>query len=353
MKLQITKLFGIMLSNCFSDQKNTIQRKNQNKTRKMHILKTLGAGLLSLTASVFIIAQEYIPFPTENAHWNIYFEYGVGPWGTMISIDTFLLRYSLEGDTIINDKSYIQVIKETGDTINPHKEIIGALREDSMRIYYQGEDYLGERSDMDILLYDFSRSVNDTIYHFFLKPELNYLNSVIVNIDSVWVGIGYRKRYEIEARFLHSMHQTEYWIEGIGSIRNGLFGHIITSIPTCEYHYYWEHVCYKDQYIEFVNPNFTSCYPAKFFTGITDHHNNSSKVVAFPNPVGSVIHIRNIEQSSCLVNIYCNNGTLIYTKTHFPAGQQIEIKTDLAPGVYILELLKVNGDVISLHTFIR
>jgi hypothetical protein len=208
-----------------------------------------------LSAIAIIQAQDYVPFPTENAHWNIYLEYG----GQDSPPDTFLIMYTLGGDTVINSKKYTQLRRERDDTAELSNEYHGVLRKDEKKIYYLGDDYFNTNklSQYEILLYDFSAELYDTIIHVAEHPQFQ---SIIINIDSVFVGSSYRKRYEINSS-QNFIHPTEYWIEGIGSVTNGLLGHI-TSIPTCCYHY-WEHVCFKDTGIEYVNPNFDSCNAEK------------------------------------------------------------------------------------------
>ena len=237
-----------------------------------------------LTTAVILNAQEYVPFPTNDAQWNIYLEYGAHDLNPLVSI----LRYSLGGDTTLNSNSYKMILRELGDSLNPMTEYIGALREEEMKIYYQGLDYLYNEhiNDSEILLYDFTKKVNDTIIHISESP---HFISIIIDIDSVLIGSEYRKRYEINSS-TNYLHQTEYWIEGIGSITNGLLGHV-TDIPTC-CHYFWEHICYKDQVVELVNPNFNSCYSDRRITNIINPIFNNSKLKVYPNPTTGQFYIR-------------------------------------------------------------
>ena len=163
-------------------------------------MRTLLVIFIVLTSVIIIDAQDYIPFPTMEAHWNIYLEYGAHDLNPEVS----LLRYSIGGDTTLNNYSYKQIIRELGDLLNPLTEYIGALREEEKKIYYQGFDYLYNEHihDNEILLYDFTKKVNDTINHIAESP---HFQSIIIGIDSVLVGSGYRKRYEINSstNYLH------------------------------------------------------------------------------------------------------------------------------------------------------
>jgi hypothetical protein len=72
-----------------------------------------------------VLGQKYFPFPTENARWHIYLlttcENDSPP-------DTFLLRYALHGDTVINDHTYSKLCLETGAIADPVIEPVGAQK---------------------------------------------------------------------------------------------------------------------------------------------------------------------------------------------------------------------------------
>jgi hypothetical protein len=85
---------------------------------------------LFLIAAISVGAQKYIPFPTENAQWNIHYKVSDG-----IVIESIILCYSLQGDTIINEKSYKKLYLKTGTSDLPLMKLKGAIREENKRIY--------------------------------------------------------------------------------------------------------------------------------------------------------------------------------------------------------------------------
>ncbi|MCK4920278.1 MAG: T9SS type A sorting domain-containing protein [Bacteroidales bacterium] len=207
-----------------------------------------------LFATIFFISpmvegQDYIPFPTQNASWNIYLE---STCENDSPTDTFLLRYSILGDTTINEKTYHKLVLEKGDTINPTLEPIGGIREEGKKVYFYGQGFLRNDPGEELLLYDFNVQIGDTIKHSSDGPW----KSIVLDIDSIQIGDHYRKRYKVDNGWIY--HNPDYIIEGIGSVLNGLLGHI-SDIPTCGTHY-WEHVCFREnEQILYLNPNYLDC----------------------------------------------------------------------------------------------
>ncbi len=205
-------------------------------------------------------AQEYYPFPTEDAYWNIYLlttcENDSPP-------DTFLLRYTLQGDTTINEIAYKKLCLIRGNAGNPVYEAVGGLREEGKSIYYVGQGFLGSDLGEEMLLYDFTTQVGDTIQH----SANGLFRSIVLEIDSIPIYGEYRKRYKIDNGWFY--HNPDYIVEGIGSIQNGLLGHI-SDIPLCGTHY-WEHVCFREKVnIQYLNPSFIDCNASVLTNSILD-----------------------------------------------------------------------------------
>ena len=269
------------------------------------MLRSIISPVLFLLVTIPSVAQKYFPFPTENAYWNIHFEsgrYADPP-------DTLLIRYTLGEDSIVNAVSYIKLIEEQGDTVNPTRSVIGLLTEIDKKIYYRGTGILSYPEYDSLLLYDFTGKIGDTIFH----SSLEDFRSVILDIDSVIVGDEYRKRYQVDCskNIIHS--PTDYWIEGIGSILNGPIG-FISAVPTG--YVFWELICYHDQLVEYVNPRFESCFPEYLFSGIGNTSIFESSVEVYPNPCTDILHF----------NIGGNSGKLEYTVTVYDIIGNLIIK---------------------------
>ena len=179
-----------------------------------------------LTFTIGLKSQNYFPFPVENVNWNVYYR-GTCHDGPP---DTVLLRYAIHGDTTINEVDYKKLCLESGDTINPTVKSIGGIREENKKIFYHGWTILSSTNDKEYLLYDFTKQTGDTIKH---NPQ-GWFYSVILDIDSILIDGTYRKRYEVDNVWFYQ--NPDYIIEGIGSVKNGLLGHI-SDIPTCGTHF--------------------------------------------------------------------------------------------------------------------
>lgn len=241
--------------------------------------------LLSLFTALFVIfqntlkSQEYIPFPDSNAIWSEVFT-----WLQPFEIITY--QYGILGDTTINSIAYHKVYR-LNDTVYPlvPGQYCGAIREDnSKHIYVIGCNctYPGS-GEGEVLLYDFSKSVGDTVFVgiYGLEPG-GYL--IIDSIDSILIENNYRKTFHF------TISDYFYWIEGIGSTR-GLFSPI-TDQPTG--YQTWELICFnQDNTILYLNPKFNSCFP--YLNSVDSPEQGLRSVRIFPHPVTdiSVIEFNN------------------------------------------------------------
>lgn len=184
--------------------------------------KILSVQLMLTFLIVFQIqmkCQEYIHFPDSNAIWSEVF-ISQQPFYT----ETY--QYGMIGDTLINSIIYHKIYR-LNDTIYPLNpgQYCGAIREDSeKRIFLYGSECtpfgLGQE---EVLLYDFSKSVGDTV--FVGIDGIGPAGYLIINtIDSILIENNYRKTFHFTTL------EDVFWIEGIGSTR-GLFSPII-ELPT-------------------------------------------------------------------------------------------------------------------------
>ncbi len=204
--------------------------------------------------------QKYFPFPTEEAYWNVYL---LTTCDNDSPPDTVLLQYTLKGDTTMNNTLYHKLCLVKGDAGKPIYETVGGLREEEKRIYFVGKGFLGSDTGEEFLLYDFTKQKGDTIEH----DSNGSFSSIILEIDSIQIGDQYRKRYKVDNGWFY--HNPDHIIEGIGSIKNGLLGHI-SDIPTCGSHY-WEYVCFREkEQILYLNPTFPDCNAGILTNSIVD-----------------------------------------------------------------------------------
>lgn len=170
-------------------------------------------GLMSFSDSVF--AQSYTPFPSTNAIWNVT-DAHLGFYNWDYAYDWHNWVYHLEGDTVIESKTYHKLFSDThnytvtvgGDTVSSgfsYHQYAGAIREDSFKhIFFRSFNGYD-----DWLLYDFNISIGDT------TTTVSYYEAIVDSIDSFYVNNHWYTRF-----ILHELYfgcENIYLMEGIGT----------------------------------------------------------------------------------------------------------------------------------------
>ena len=243
-------------------------------------MKQFSFLIFVLLCAKFAVAQQYTPFPVSGVQWTVYY------WGGCIQDtppDTMLFTYQLYGDTSINSKTYTQLGVTGNGSGTPL--MIGGIREENKKVYYittENTHPLGTLADggTEILLYDFNALPGDLIVHDSSLAGSSSYTPEVQAIDSVWIGGTYRKRYQMgSAQYARG---TEYWVEGIGSMTDGLLSKI-TRIPTCGSRY-WENICFSENGTRlYLNPGYTDCNASRPLTSIVATATGAA-IKIFPNP---------------------------------------------------------------------
>jgi len=296
--------------------------------------------ILILTLISRIRSQNYFPFPNENVNWNVYFLSGCDD---DIQPTSYLIRYTIHGDTSINEIMYNKLCLESGDIINPKIVSIAGIRELDKKIYFYGQNPLGLSPDGEVLLYDFTRLVGDTIKH----DSEGQFYSVIEDIDSILIDGNYRKRFKV---IISGFNQNpDYIVEGIGSIKNGLLGHI-TDVPTCGYHY-WEHICFREAgKVKYLNPSFMDCFSTNQLTS-TEQLSCEQDIGVFPNPTKNELKVKNnTNEKTLIVKIFDANGNLI--KHVLITDKEGNIEMSVAPGFFNVMISNTKGKILKTEKII-
>ncbi|MFW5889761.1 MAG: hypothetical protein ACOCTO_00060, partial [Marinilabiliaceae bacterium] len=155
------------------------------------------------------------------------------------------------GDTIIEGQSYRKLLKL--ESMEDEGAYFGALRMDSNKIYLRDDTN-------EWLYYDFNLEVDDSI------RVGSSTGSTLTVVDSV-------SHTELNGATLKEMHvkylkigeydiippEEDIWIEGIGSIKNGLLNYSCRGSTGCyKVHYL---TCYhEDDVLIWDNPKFSTCW---------------------------------------------------------------------------------------------
>jgi hypothetical protein len=277
--------------------------------------------LLIILAPMLSIGQDYHPFPTTNAIWNMKIVWIGWP-------ETAIYRYGILGDTIINNQLYNKLyIIEDDTTLNINKITYGvAIRENNKQIFVKSSDF-----DFEILLYDFSLNVGDTVVSNSVNGYLSNNLCIITGIDSIKLNNNeYRRRF-----LINDWGDHEYWIEGIGSI-GGIFHPMVqyqgADIPVLR--------CFKqnDTAVYINNIECQKCF-CQLASSIEDNESKNGTFKIYPNPVSSTLFIESdLPPSIITVKLFNANGILIKSNTFnsYPISLNIN---DLLEGVYLIQLI--------------
>lgn len=286
-------------------------------------MKKLTLILIGVIFSTLTYGQVYYTFPDTNAIWNSKHD---GYYGS------FKERFGLYGDTTIDDQVYKKVYKIVDDsTLNINNmTYYAAIRENDIKQVFVKITYFEE----EILLYDFSLNIGDTVISNSPYGYLHYDICVIADIDSVELENNqYRKRFKIND------WGQDYWIEGIGSI-DGLF-HPIKEYIIGTYCYL---LCLKDNdtavYIN--NPECEKCF-CTLLTPVEELEKVKEYITIYPNPATNDLTIDfKFEKGMAIITLFNFYGKLLENRTSdsFPIKMNIDY---LPNGIYIVQI-DINND---------
>lgn len=272
-------------------------------------------ALLLMTRSVAVYAQEYVPIIQEGNVWNT-LDVTVGMYNTYYNNVNWF-----SGDTIIDDVRYAKLMGITdGDA--PH--LFSLLREDDGKVWER------LNNQREILLYDFTANVGDTLWCGLWADEYHY--NIVDSISIEHIGGVDRKMlwFGLEYGWFGIITAAEIWIEGIGSDLGLLYS---GSASICGA--YYRTLCFhQNDELIWQNPNYDDCT----FDAVGE--NIGVKKVLYPNPTRGTIRIEaeNIRH----VAIYNNLGEIIFeTET---SDNTFEYNFgDKRTGLYIIKVRMNDG----------
>jgi len=261
----------------------------------------------------------YHPFPDSNAIW-------IEEWTKHMDTSVhYISRTSLIGDTVINAVNYNKLYSSFVHNdpylgFDSSWKYTGGIREDiTKKIYFLDSDSINE-----MLIYDFSKNIGDTI-----PSSKNFAPLIIENIDSILINNQYRKRF-----LLDSLGYS-FIIEGIG-YNGGLFGLFTTA-----WIFSWtlpDLVCFiQGGNILYHNPNYNSCF--RVITTIDDkEYKHAFKLI--PNPSNGLVklEIENTTNETLKIEIINVSGQQVYRKQYSNTiHKQIDL-SGLPKGIYFVKM---------------
>jgi hypothetical protein len=303
-----------------------------------------GLMLFLIVVSTTVYSQKYVPFPTQQAQWNVYYGYSTNNEPMTYTI----LQYSLQGDTTINGVLYHKLCKNISSVSSPVYQFAGGLREQDKKVYFYGFGYsaynLLASSCYEVMLYDFNKVEGETVYVRSDQP-----NYTIASIDSIKIGADFRKRYKLSVT-------NEYIIEGIGNINGGLLG-LVTPITTCSMcHRSWELMCFSQNgETVYKNPSFVDCN-SSLRAGIIDlNDNNAQPIQSTLQPTLSssfvTLKFKSFDNKCESVQILDMLGKQVQ---FIPTSNKLEYQIDISGLNNGLYFVKLNySDKTEFHKFLK
>jgi hypothetical protein len=207
-------------------------------------------------------------------------------------------RHFISGDTTIQGNDYkiihgiIIIAPEPGPFCPPfyvsNDTVSGTsyIREDTIA----KKVFVYDTFEGDMLLYDFSLSVGDTLFSFY-----NYCGNLIVD------SIGTITLFNSEIRNIFFLHNGEYFIEGVGGSQ-GLMNPLCQPIGA-----WYEPFCVLKNGEAIYNLSYNqplSCYQVVSI----DNYQVSANFSIYPNPANSEIIISSDNSYEKIISIYDLNG---------------------------------------------
>ncbi len=288
-------------------------------------MKTLALIFLIIISFRSIQGQEYFPFDTEFAYWDI------GRFHVFDGYSSWEECYE-EYDTIqINGLRYQQLWRD-------FFSYLGAYREDSNKkvYFYPYNEFASAahfpEANMEYLLYDFSKDeIGDTVFY----PHCSY---IVTMIDSILINNSCRPIFFYE--LLDNSNEDvmlEFWaIEGIG----GRAGLLTPYMYEFEWVYWLE---YYEDYLSYYSNDGGTVYDQLCSIINVDDNDWINAIEVYPNPCGNYL---NIDASKllgkCTIKLVDSFGKMMDQHDSVTGIISIDV-SQFEAAVYCLEIISEKG----------
>lgn len=236
--------------------------------------------------------------------------------------------YKIEGEKVIGGKEYVVVKKAYARDTNYYQETGFFLRKDS-----SGKIFSKFHSDDEVLLYDFSKLVGDTV-SFPITGQGNYCNFIVESIDTIILNNDVQKKRFFLTN-LDYRYEDSYYIEGIGS---GV-GLVDPGGGVCVFDVNYFLACvFMDDKPVWGGGN---CFRVPVDETILE---NDVKI--FPNPFLNELVIETPNSTTERIEIFSGDGSLVLNSRKSSSNTKVDTHL-LKPGFYIVKVTERNGRTTS------
>lgn len=281
-------------------------------------------------------------FPTDSAEWKLgHFRFDPP------NLNSEFVVYRYSGDTVLNGFIYHELTLSNQPGLH-------FVRNDTInnRLYIRPGPIWGlgaYSKNTDYLLYDFGRTIDDSI----AVVDLYTLDSVYWKViaDSTILIDGELRRYIDVERDYFGTTQVDRWVEGLGSL-NELLAPIIE--PSGYFEFAYQLVCFTDLATGFQYKPDSLWAPSFNCDASLDNQNALTLdefIKCFPNPFSSQLNLEFPGEGVGQVKVINAHGVEMYKSTHHH-NESIKINAEFWPdGIYwlIIETTGFTRAVILLH----
>lgn len=217
--------------------------------------------------------QPPMPFPQGDAQWTV----NLGFLGNSVPHRI----YATMGDTLIDSDLYIKVgwVANTNTPFGPENlAYYGAIKDvGGQWLFVPAGD------DATYLLYDFTGSVGDTVS--IQVPDCGFaqMDFIVQAVEEVPLWGGTRRSWSMVPLTLGN--QIDIWVEGMGSLPSGLFGHASCNQGVGQYL-----ICFEeDGLLIHRESSADSCYYS--LVGIEELGYGPTALLMYPNPASTWLQL--------------------------------------------------------------
>jgi hypothetical protein len=281
----------------------------------------------------------------------VYYKKGVTTWGTPLVIkqpDYFVKNmfwteyvtssfgcsgpspyvYFVQNDTVINGKTYKQILSRVSGGVQPVYNFIGAIREENGKVFGKFPYNYGVSSTDEVKMYDFNLQAGDSATTNVPYSQLSYAKAIVSSIDTIKLLNG-------EPRKQFHLTNGDVWIEGIGSL-SGFFTPF-EPLLTCGISH--QLMCFVKTEEELYHN------PAVYYSGACGRlsaleavNDRGMKISLVPNPVSDWVIVRFDRQvSECALELIDINGRLVKLESLNSFQNSVNLSS-LNNGLYMYRL---------------
>ena len=296
---------------------------------------------VTIVLASYLKAQEYIPMAVDESRWIIRYD----EINTPIPVD-MLWEYYANGDTIVNNTSYVKVYKRdlipTADAPpyepNGNYDLYGLIRDDTLSrkvyaILFDDNYFCPENAEYE--LFDFSVEVGDTI-EFCSYPD--FLPDFVIGSITDDEYLNYQTRIYSN----NQLFDYDYY-EGMGSYF-GLFEPMIEPVKSANeksvFHTYLYYYCRQ--------------IPCGLLVSVKDFSYQKESFTVYPIPAARFLHISFTDDQSdgeiVITNI--QGQILIRNSVNKSESTMVIDVANLPTGLYIIGMIQDKRMTIRKKVFI-